>query len=143
MPLKDPGAYRLYMRNYTRRRRSDPIKKARQDELRRARYPKIKDRLNAKRREIAAEKTKNRPAPPRKEPPMYDKAAIVKERRDKMAIEAREIVLKIIPKDGTVHRVQDVRRDAKITGPTLQAAIAGTDIQTIKNRKTHFLYRMP
>jgi hypothetical protein len=74
---------------------------------------------------------------------VYDKAAIVKERRDKRAIEAREIVLKIIPKDGTVHRVQDVRRDAKITGPTLQAAIAGTDIQTIKNGKTHFLYRMP
>jgi hypothetical protein len=143
MPLKDPEARRIWVNDYTRRRRSDPIKKARQDELRRARYPKIKDRLNAIRRKLSADRALSRPTPQKKVITVQDKSESIKEKRATRAAEARDAILDIIPKDGTVHRVQDVRRQAKCSGPTLQDALAGTDIQTIKSGKTVFLYRMP
>ena len=143
MPPKDPEARRIWVNDYARRRRADPIKKARQDEMRRARYPKIKDRLNAIRRKASADRALSRPTPQKKVITVRDKSETIKEKRATRAAEARDFILEIIPKNGTVHRVQDVRRQAKCSVPTLQDALAGTDIQTIKSGKTRYLYRMP
>ena len=143
MPLKDLEARRIWVNAYTRRKRADPKKKAREDEVRRARYPKIKDRLNAIRRNESADRALGRPTPQKKVITVQDKSETIKERRATRAAEARDAIINIIPKDGTVHRVRDVRRKVKCSGPTLQDALAGTDIQTIKSGKTVFLYRMP
>lgn len=144
MPLKDPEARRIWVNAYTRRRRADPKKKARQDELRRARYPLVKDMLNERRRRAASERSAMRPKTPPVEPPIVpDIVEVAKARRVARANEARERILEAVPRDGTVHRLTVVARLAQCSRPTLREAIVGTDIQTMVSGDVTLLYRMP
>lgn len=145
MPLKDPEARRIWVNDYTRRRRSDPIKKARQDEMRRARYPKIKDLLNAKRRAKALERSMSKPKVPRSLSVMAEESRIkaIQAKQTAKAVIVRAALMRLIPKDGTVHRVTDIRRAVGTTIPVMAEAMQGTDIDMLVSGKTRYLYRMP
>jgi hypothetical protein len=135
MPRKDPEERRLYFNEWQRRRRSDPVIKAHEAELRRARYKFVKDRLNAKRRKPPVEKPPRQatpPVPPKKRLTMVDKVPIV-----------RDALRLCIPNDGAVHKLKDIMRIVRSNRVIILEAIIGTDIKTVHSGKTTFLYRLP
>lgn len=59
------------------------------------------------------------------------------------AVIVRAALMRLIPKDGTVHRVTDIRRAVGTTIPVMAEAMQGTDIDMLVSGKTRYLYRMP